>query len=115
MANSLDAMSEPGRLTVRTGLPEPGWVMVEVEDSGCGIEPELWQRIFDLNFTTKREGHFGLGIGLSVSLQIVQQHHGRIEVASESGRYTRMRVCLPLGDIGMADYGGEPRHNEHAA
>lgn len=95
IANSLDAMSGPGRLTIHTGLLEPEWVMVEIEDSGCGIEPELWQRIFDLNFTTKREGHFGLGIGLSVSLQIVQQHHGRIEVASEPGRYTRMRglVC----------------------
>ena len=116
IANSLDAMSGPGRLTIRTGLLDPEWVMVEIEDSGCGIEPELWQRIFDLNFTTKREGHFGLGIGLSVSLQIVQQHHGRIEVASEPGRYTRMRVCLPLDGMGQAGYGGEPHHNkEHAA
>ena len=48
--------------------------------------------------------------------EIVQQHHGRIEVASEPGRYTRMRVCLPLDGMGQAGYGGEPHHNkEHAA
>ncbi|MBL0458770.1 cyclic nucleotide-binding domain-containing protein [Aeromonas enteropelogenes] len=115
IGNSLDAMSGPGRLTIRTALLDPEWVMVEVEDSGCGIPPELRERIFDLNFTTKREGHFGLGIGLSVALQIVQQHHGRIEVASEPGRYTRMRVCLPLDGMGHASHGGENHHKEHAA
>ncbi|WP_421217408.1 ATP-binding protein [Aeromonas enteropelogenes] len=115
IGNSLDAMSGPGRLTIRTALLDPEWVMVEVEDTGCGIPPELRERIFDLNFTTKREGHFGLGIGLSVALQIVQQHHGRIEVASEPGRYTRMRVCLPLDGRGHASHGGETHHKEHAA
>ncbi|BEE15975.1 transcriptional regulator [Aeromonas enteropelogenes] len=115
ISNSLDAMSGPGRLTIRTALLDPDWAMVEVEDTGCGIPPELRERIFDLNFTTKREGHFGLGIGLSVALQIVQQHHGRIEVASEPGRYTRMRVCLPLDGRGHASHGGENHHKEHAA
>lgn len=115
IGNSLDAMSDPGRLTIRTALLDPEWAMVEVEDTGCGIPPELRERIFDLNFTTKREGHFGLGIGLSVALQIVQQHHGRIEVASEPGRYTRMRVCLPLDGRGHASHGGENHHKEHAA
>ncbi|WP_421220597.1 ATP-binding protein [Aeromonas enteropelogenes] len=115
IGNSLDAMSGPGQLTIRTALLDPEWVMVEVEDTGCGIPPELRERIFDLNFTTKREGHFGLGIGLSVALQIVQQHHGRIEVASEPGRYTRMRVCLPLDGRGHASHGGENHHKEHAA
>ncbi|WP_421202124.1 ATP-binding protein [Aeromonas enteropelogenes] len=115
IGNSLDAMSGPGRLTIRTALLDPEWIMVEVEDTGCGIPPELRERIFDLNFTTKREGHFGLGIGLSVALQIVQQHHGRIEVASEPGRYTRMRVCLPLDGRGHASHGGENHHKEHAA
>ncbi|WP_421239368.1 ATP-binding protein [Aeromonas enteropelogenes] len=115
IGNSLDAMSGPGRITIRTALLDPEWVMVEVEDTGCGIPPELRERIFDLNFTTKREGHFGLGIGLSVALQIVQQHHGRIEVASEPGRYTRMRVCLPLDGRGHASHGGENHYKEHAA
>ncbi|WP_421229053.1 ATP-binding protein [Aeromonas enteropelogenes] len=115
IGNSLDAMSGPGQLTIHTALLDPEWVMVEVEDTGCGIPPELRERIFDLNFTTKREGHFGLGIGLSVALQIVQQHHGRIEVASEPGRYTRMRVCLPLDGRGHASHGGENHHKEHAA
>ena len=44
---------------------------------------ELQARIFELNFTTKREGNFGLGIGLHVCQQIIAQHSGRIEVSSE--------------------------------
>lgn len=112
IANSLDAMSGPGLLIVRTAMLDPEWVMVEIEDNGCGIEPELWQRVFDLNFTTKREGHFGLGIGLSISQQIVQQHHGRIEVISEPGRYTCMRVLLPL-DEAQADQHCDAHHAHH--
>ncbi|PJG58740.1 ATP-binding protein [Aeromonas cavernicola] len=115
IANSLDAMATPGRLTVRTGLLEPGWVMVEIEDAGCGIAPELQARIFELNFTTKREGHFGLGIGLSVAQQIVQHHHGRIEVDSELGRYTRMRVCLPLAHQDHSKSSRGADHNDDAA
>lgn len=97
LANALDAMTEPGTLSVRTAQPEPGWVTVEIEDSGCGIEAERLPHIFELNHTTKREGHFGLGIGLSVCQQVVQQHRGRIEVNSTPGQGTCMQVWLPLG------------------
>nr|WP_262500534.1 sensor histidine kinase [Photobacterium damselae] len=57
---------------------------------------ELQRKIFELNYTTKREGNFGLGIGLSVCQQIVNQHLGRISVESKSGSYTKMIVTLPI-------------------
>ncbi|MFL9708863.1 ATP-binding protein, partial [Aeromonas veronii] len=67
-----------------------------IEDSGCGIAPEQLTQIFELNYTTKREGHFGLGIGLGICRQVVQQHGGRIEVSSTPGSGTCMRVWLPI-------------------
>ncbi|MGC9491270.1 ATP-binding protein, partial [Vibrio genomosp. F10] len=47
-------------------------------------------------FTTKKEGNFGLGIGLSVCHQIINQHNGRIEVESVPNEFTRMAVWLPI-------------------
>lgn len=59
-----------------------------MEDNGQGIPVELQTRIFELNFTTKHEDNFGLGIGLHVCRQIIAQHQGRIGVRSELGVYT---------------------------
>ena len=72
------------------------WAVISIEDNGCGICKKLQRQIFALNFTTKKEGNFGLGIGLSVCQQIVHQHGGRIEVQSEPNRFTKMSVWLPL-------------------
>ena len=66
-----------------------------MEDTGKGIEPRLLNRIYEPFFTTKPVGK-GTGLGLSLSYNIVQKHHGRIEVDSELGRGTRFRVWLPV-------------------
>ena len=96
LANALDAMEGPGRIQLRGYREGEEWVCIEIEDSGCGIAPEQLTQIFELNYTTKREGHFGLGIGLGICRQVVQQHGGRIEVSSTPGTGTRMRVWLPI-------------------
>ncbi|USD42187.1 cyclic nucleotide-binding domain-containing protein [Vibrio sp. SCSIO 43135] len=99
ISNAIDALPEQGTLVIETELhtiEQSPWVCVSFEDNGCGIPQDLQEQIFTLNFTTKKEGNFGLGIGLSVCQQIVTQHHGRIEVASEPNQYTRMSVWLPL-------------------
>lgn len=102
IANALDAVAErgrEGRIRLRSQVyQEAGqpWIRIEVEDNGHGIPPELQAKIFELNFTTKRDGNFGLGIGLHVCQQIIAQHQGRIEVSSEPGAFTCMCVSLPV-------------------
>ncbi|OIQ26802.1 ATP-binding protein [uncultured Vibrio sp.] len=99
IANAIDAFPEQGQLTIRTShtsIDGANWVCVSFEDNGCGISPTLQEQIFTLNFTTKKEGNFGLGIGLSVCQQIIKQHSGKIEVESQPGKYTHMKVWLPL-------------------
>ena len=74
--------------------PEGANVVVEVRDTGCGIAPENLERVFTPFFTTKPIGQ-GTGLGLSISRRIVRALGGNIEVDSEPGRGTTMRVVLP--------------------
>lgn len=91
--NGLQAMPNGGRLTVRTrGAGE--FVMLEIEDSGAGIPPDIASRIFEPFFTTKEPEH-GTGLGLSVVHGIVTSHGGTIEFASEPEKGTRFTVRLP--------------------
>ena len=94
--NALDAMSEGGTLTIRTGHSErPGFCRVAVSDTGCGIPPEHLPHLFEPFFTTKEVGK-GVGLGLSVSYGIVRQHGGEIEVQSQPGAGTTVRIMLPV-------------------
>ena len=91
--NALQAMPEEGKLKVRTRRSAPGWVEIEVEDSGIGIAPENLDRIFDPFFTTNEKG---TGLGLSLVHQIAEKHQGRVEARSVSGEGTCFTVCLPV-------------------
>lgn len=92
--NAAQAIGEgPGQIVVRTRL-EGDHFRVEVEDNGHGIPPEILPHIFEPYFTTK-EAAEGTGIGLSIAREIVENHHGRIEVESRPGR-TVFRFTLPL-------------------
>ena len=73
---------------------------IEREDNGCGIPKSRQSTIFELNYTTKKVGNFGLGIGLSICQQIVAAHNGWIDVQSELNNYTRMTVWLPVIEEG---------------
>jgi signal transduction histidine kinase/CheY-like chemotaxis protein len=98
--NAVYVMPNGGSLTVRTLTTDRG-VRVEFEDTGPGIAPEHRDRIFDPFFTTKPEVS-GTGLGLSVSLGIVQSHGGTILVASELGKGATFTVALPLRVDGEA-------------
>ena len=98
--NAVYVMPNGGALTIRTRVTERG-ARVEFEDTGPGIAPEHRDRIFDPFFTTKPEVS-GTGLGLSVSLGIVQSHGGTILVESELGKGATFTVLLPLRIDGEA-------------
>ena len=93
LTNAAQAMAGHGRIQIRSWA-EGDWVCVSVQDSGCGMAPEVARRIFDPFFTTKPVGE-GTGLGLSISYKIIQDHGGSIRVASELGRGTRFLIRLP--------------------
>ena len=106
VVNARDAMPAGGAVAIRTSQVEVrdartrphaaarkgSFVMLEVEDTGCGIDPRDLGRIFEPFFTTKAEG---TGIGLASVHGIVKQHGGWIEVESAPGEGARFRVMLP--------------------
>ena len=92
--NAVYAMKDGGALTIRTGL-DGSTVRIAFEDTGPGIPLSIQNRIFDPFFTTKPEVS-GTGLGLSVSLGIVQSHAGTIDVQSEPGKGTTFTVTLPI-------------------
>ena len=92
--NAVFAMKAGGTLTIRTAAAGDS-VRIAFADTGPGIPADILGRIFDPFFTTKPEVS-GTGLGLSVSLGIVQSHGGTIEVASEVGRGSTFTVTLPL-------------------
>ena len=95
ISNAVQAVGDPGLVTITTSSPRPGWLRVEVEDNGVGIPEEARDHLFEARFTT-RSGRveFGLGLGLPISRNIIQQHGGDIRFESQSGR-TVFTVDLP--------------------
>jgi len=91
--NALDAMPDGGRLQVSaTCSSQPDGVRVSFTDSGLGIAPDLLPQIFEPFYSTKPDG---LGLGLFVSQNIVEEHRGCIEVESRLGEGTTFIVSLP--------------------
>lgn len=95
MNNAVYVMPNGGTLTVRTSR-QGDTIRIALQDTGPGILPEHRDRIFDPFFTTKPDVS-GTGLGLSVSLGIVQTHGGTIELETEVGRGTTFTVVLPIG------------------
>ncbi len=95
--NAKDSMPQGGQIRIRT-FRRDSELFIEVQDTGTGISREDIKRIYDPFFTTKSVGK-GTGLGLSVSYGIIQEHSGRISVASELGKGTTFSVALPLQRI----------------
>ena len=101
LINALDATKPGDSITVSTSnspvVNEAGQegIEISVADTGCGIPPEHLNKLFDPFFTTKEVGH-GTGLGLSVTLGIVQRHGGSIQVTSEVGKGATFTIWVPL-------------------
>ena len=116
--NARDAMQGEGRITITTAYPGEDAVEITVADNGCGIPPDLLDRVCEPFFTTKPSGK-GSGLGLSMVYGFVRQSGGELRIDSEPGRGTRVRISLPVavkgevgscgGRIGMAASGPLPR------
>jgi signal transduction histidine kinase len=99
--NSIDAIrqriesdgGDPGRIDVALDPAGEGW-QVTIRDNGIGIPPENLPKIFDPFFTSKDVGK-GMGLGLSITHQILQSHHAHIDVDSRPGQFTRFRIVFP--------------------
>lgn len=94
LVNAAHAIEHSGQITIRT-RHENDSVVIEVTDSGKGIEPAHMNRIFEPFFTTKPVGS-GTGLGLSLSFNIIAKHHGEIDATSTPGQGTTFRMRLPL-------------------
>lgn len=107
LSNAVQAMEGRGTLTVETRADGGGTVEVAVSDTGPGIDAADLPHIFDLHFTTKAgRVEFGLGLGLTISRNIVERHHGTIAVSSQPGQ-TTFTVTVP--EVGVqASEGGQP-------
>ena len=82
-----------GTLTLRT-REESGQLALTVADTGTGIPKEKLAKVFDPFFTTKNEG---LGLGLALIKRVIEEHGGRVSIASEEGRGSAVTLFLPLG------------------
>jgi len=96
IVNAVEAMKGAGKLWIKTQRRGETEVSVSFENDGPAIPAEVIGRLFDLNFTTKKGGaSFGLGIGLPISRNIVENHGGTITVESHP-RSTTFTVVLPI-------------------
>ncbi len=91
--NAVDAMPDGGRITLRTARQD-NEIVLEISDTGLGMPEEVRRRCLEPFFTTK--GERGTGLGLSATFGIVTRHEGRIEIESELGRGTTLRIFLPI-------------------
>jgi two-component system NtrC family sensor kinase len=96
LVNASEAVSENGEIIINTKNPDEYSVQLEIIDNGSGISPEDLPHIFEPFFSAKQKAS-GIGLGLAIVHGIVQSHKGTIEVDSEPGKGTTMRIILPLG------------------
>lgn len=108
VVNARDAISEEGQVTIatcnrdiaaddpeaRTGIEPGAWILLEIRDTGSGMDDTVVSRVFEPFFSTKDQVK-GTGLGLSIVYGLVKQHGGHIRCESELGRGTSFRLFLP--------------------
>jgi signal transduction histidine kinase len=99
VVNAIDAMKDvtdrPREVEIRSQVYEVDKVIVAVQDTGVGIEPDKANRLFKAFFTTKPDG---MGMGLSISRSIIEAHGGRIWASANAGRGATVQFTMPRAD-----------------
>ncbi|MGI8991083.1 MAG: sensor histidine kinase [Bryobacteraceae bacterium] len=92
VVNAIEAMTEGGKLEIMSGI-KGDEAEIRISDTGPGIPPSVREKIYDLYFTTKKQGS---GIGLAMTFRIVQLHDGTIDFSSEPGKGTTFVMRFPI-------------------
>jgi len=101
LMNSYDAILKSNIATKEikiTTKENKNKIIIEIKDTGCGIEEKYLNKIFDPFFTTKEVGK-GTGLGLSISYGIIKEHNGEVKVKSELGKGTVFTIMLPIQEV----------------
>jgi len=102
--NAIDAMPDGGTMTIRTALTdEPGWVRIDVGDSGVGMDAEARRRCMEPFFTTK--GERGTGLGLAMVYGVAQRHGAEVDIQSAPGEGTTFSLIFPAATRNAAKDG----------
>lgn len=94
LSNSIDAITGSGAIKIKT-FTENEKIIIEILDSGCGIQKDNLDKITDPFYTTKDPGK-GAGLGLSICYNIIKKHKGKLEFESEINKGTLSRIVLSL-------------------
>jgi two-component system, LuxR family, sensor kinase FixL len=97
IVNGIEAMGgaggQPRELTIVSGIADENEILIEVQDTGPGLDPEKLDRLFQSFYTTKPEG---IGMGLAISRSIAEAHAGRLSAANNQPRGAVFRLTLPI-------------------
>lgn len=95
LTNAAQAIEGRGEIVITTKRQGDEHVAISIADTGCGIPPNIIEKIRDPFFTTKEVGD-GTGLGLSIVDEIVRSHHGELHIDSQVGRGSVFTVVLPI-------------------
>ena len=90
-------MNKKWQVRVKTALDDNGMIRFEVADNGCGMDEEVKRNLFTSFFSTK--GGKGTGLGLLVTRKLVEEHGGKIDVTSQSGKGSTFVIQLPYSKV----------------
>jgi signal transduction histidine kinase len=116
LRNGSDAMSSvddrPRELLFKTELEESDCVRLSVRDAGTGLDPQTLDQLFRSFYTTKADG---MGIGLSISRSIIENHHGRLWATLNDGPGATFSFSVPVAvDEILKSAPGDPTQNQGA-
>jgi len=94
LGNAAQAIEREGKIGIKT-FQDGDTIKIQFTDTGKGIPPENLAKLFEVGFTTKPPGE-GTGLGLAICHQVIEAHHGNIEVESEVSKGTTFTITLPI-------------------
>ncbi|MCF6138622.1 PAS domain-containing sensor histidine kinase [Pseudalkalibacillus berkeleyi] len=96
--NGIESMEDEQNIYININSQEDS-IIVEIKDEGCGIPPNILEKIGEPFYTTKDKG---TGLGLMISYKIIQNHHGTVDVKSIEGKGTTFTITLPIYQSGTS-------------